>query len=60
VLAENVKSLSFEFLVGPNKGGSLPPGALLREWKKEYGLPAAVKLRINEKLYAFPIPMCGG
>jgi hypothetical protein len=59
VLAENVKSLTFEFLAGPSKGGIPPPGALVKEWKKEYGIPAAIKLTINQKPYAFPLPICG-
>lgn len=69
VLSENVEGFSMQFLAGgqkeqeqkdqTQKEGELTPGGYIKEWKKDLqALPAAIKLKLHDKEFAFPIAYC--
>lgn len=63
VLFEGVDTFFLDYLVGggeeKTRQGSLRPGQFINEWKNEYEtVPAAIRFRLNGKLFAFPLASC--
>lgn len=63
ILGDNIEKLSFQFLMGYNPSmeavAEWRPGFFLTEWKQDYKvIPSAIKMKLGDKEFAFPIAPC--